>query len=157
MIEAINEEFSAQLIDIIQREHIEEINYTNPYQTKRLIVKTTANTTTLNAIDIAKNDEYYILQFSNEEEAKPAFEYYKNLSEVEHVEPDHIFKTTSTDTIYETWGAREMDISNYDQYLGHTVSDNNLKEVIIVVLDTGIDTDHEWFTNRIYPGGKNYS
>ncbi len=53
-----------------------------------------------------------------------------------------------------TWGANAMGIESYIDYLS---SLGNLNTVIIAVLDTGLDSNHEWFSGRIANGGKNFS
>ena len=54
---------------------------------------------------------------------------------------------------YETWGADAMGVPEYSEYLsdileaqGKSVSD--LPEVVVAVIDTGIETYHPWFKDR---------
>lgn len=53
---------------------------------------------------------------------------------------------------YKSWGAEKMGVPEYSQYLLDIVEADNgydeLEEIVVAVLDTGIDTDHPWFTNR---------
>ncbi len=147
----------------------------NPYQSKRLIVKSNNN---LNKMGATKNVEgykdFHIFEYSSEEACKNAYEYYNSLSSIDWVSVDKVYsindeakldvnnKTTSENNIfglndnfsYSTWGATPMGVENYSNYLSGLSS---LKETIIAVLDTGLDSDHEWFKNRVVLGGKNFS
>ena len=38
-----------------------------------------------------------------------------------------------------------------------TIGSANLPQLVVAVLDTGLDSDHSWFLNRIADGGANYS
>ena len=53
---------------------------------------------------------------------------------------------------YKTWGAEKMGVPEYSQYLLDIIEADNgydeLEEVVVAVLDTGIDTDHPWFEDR---------
>ena len=50
-----------------------------------------------------------------------------------------------------------MGVEQYSDYLLAQSALNPLPEVIVAVLDTGLDSDHPWFAGRIAEGGKNYS
>lgn len=71
---------------------------------------------------------------------------------VEHELPiaDEIYTTELNS--YKTWGAEKMGVDDYSQYLLDIVEADNgydkLEEIVVAVLDTGIDTDHPWFTDR---------
>lgn len=53
---------------------------------------------------------------------------------------------------YKTWGAEAMGVAEYSQYLLDIIEADNehdeLEEIVVAVLDTGIDTDNPWFTDR---------
>jgi len=67
------------------------------------------------------------------------------------------------------WGAQAADIGGYLDYLNDNKSLNTDKEVVVVVIDTGINTSHELFQDRLlkengkivgysyYGSGKTYS
>ncbi len=57
-------------------------------------------------------------------------------------------------TSYVTWGADVMGVAEYSNYLQNL---GTLNQVIVAVLDTGLDSDHEWFAGRVATGGKNFS
>lgn len=55
---------------------------------------------------------------------------------------------------YSSWGAEKMGVDKYTQYLKDLVNAKNneyteLPEVVVAVLDSGIDTDHPWFKDRL--------
>lgn len=53
------------------------------------------------------------------------------------------------------WGYEDCGFESYFNILSS--NENNLREVIVAVLDTGIDSDHSWFDGRIAVGGQNFS
>lgn len=141
------------------------INLNRIFQTKRLIIKSLYPINTLNAIGIADGyDNLYVLEFKTESDTLNAYEYYKNLEIVDHVLIDSIITVsdtttssiTSSTTAYKSWGGTHIGADAYTKYLksfGPT-----LREPIVAVLDTGIDTDHYWLDNRIISDhGKNFS
>lgn len=52
----------------------------------------------------------------------------------------------------ESWGYHSM---NLDSFLESIVNVDESNEVVVAVIDSGIDTDHEWFKGRIKTGGAN--
>ena len=153
------------------KETYDKIILTRPFSAKRLILKSPKQIDKQGAIKTASGyDNLHILQYKTESEAITAYEYYNTLNYVEWVEPDRLFTTQDIDEdktsvqglqdtySYTTWGADAMGVESYSQYLINTVGSANLNNIIIAVIDTGIDTDHEWFNNRIlYNLGKNFS
>ncbi|MCK9575153.1 MAG: leucine-rich repeat protein [Clostridia bacterium] len=147
-----------------------QLRLTRPYQTKRLIVKSNNKIDTQNAIaSVSGYNDLHILQYATEEDTINALEYYNTLNSVSWAEVDSIFVAQGYEEeqaqvnglndsfSYSSWGAEAMGVESYSDYLLNTVGNSNLNEVIIAVLDTGIDTDHEWFNGRIASGGQNYS
>ncbi len=139
----------------------------NPYQTKRLIIKSYSKLDSKGAIACAEGyDGLHIYQYATEDSTIEAYNYYKSLDDIILVELDSIVTTIDdevtltgvNDTFsYKTWGAEAMGVKNYSNYLINTVGKNNLPEIVVAVLDTGLDSDHTWFQNRIASGGKNFS
>lgn len=146
----------------------DSISLSRPYQSKRLIVKSTSPLDNYGAIKYVEGyNDIHIYQYSSEEKMLSAYDYYNSLSCVDYVEIDEIITTSSlsenTDTYgledsfsYKSWGADSMGVQDYSQYLLDNSSEN-LSEVIVAVLDTGLDSDHAWFQDRIADGGANYS
>ncbi len=61
---------------------------------------------------------------------------------------------TNNPISYNSWGAEKMGVDKYIQYLKDLIDAKNneyneLPEVVVAVLDTGIDTDHPWFKDRL--------
>jgi uncharacterized repeat protein (TIGR02543 family) len=145
------------------------VTLSNPFQTKRLIVKSAEeNIDTQGAIAVADGyDDLHIFQYETEKQAAEACEYYEALSYVVWAEPDLIYTTqdleeapAATNAVpsgYLSWGAANMDVPDYADYLSRVIGQSNLRDVVIAVLDTGIDSNHELFTGRIADGGKNFS
>ena len=140
-----------------------------PYQTKRLIIKSSTSLDKQGAIQYAEGyNGLHIFQYTTEEETINAYNYYNNLDYVEYVEVDSIITSTSIeeDTIvssvqdsfsYTSWGADSIGAKDYSNYLINNIGSNNLPELVVAVLDSGLDSDHAWFQNRISNGGTNYS
>lgn len=159
-LESEFENFSKDVVDLIRTYEQDEGDTDRPYHTKRLIVKTREEIDLKGAIDYVRGSSYYILQYETEADTENALFYYKSLSAIEYVEPDFIFETSSVDESsagYISWGAEAMGVGSYTDYLLSEVGEENLEEIIVAVLDTGIDTDHPWFVDRIADGGQNYS
>ena len=136
--------------------------YVSPtFNSKRLIVKSWKNIDPMGAIHkIEGFKNYHIFTYSTEEQAEIAYKYYLTLSEVEAVEPDSLvftFEDVSTvSSSYLSWGVSAMGIDDYLSKISSNIGFANLKDVVVAVLDTGIDTDHTMFKNRIAPNGKNF-
>ena len=146
----------------------DSINIVRPYLTKRLVVKTTHDIDYMGAVEVVTgyNDEI-VLQYASEEDARLAHMAYKENPDIEYIDIDFIVETadigfseiTTGNTYgYRSWGADAMGVGTYTKNLLDDLesSDKSLEENIVAVLDTGIDTDHSWFSGRIASGGKNY-
>ena len=142
----------------------ESINLYRPFASARLIV--TSNNTltdTFGAVAVVSGyKNLHILQYSTEQDAINAYENYLQDTTIISVEPDAIMRAEEVDTIattndvHYTWGASSIGVDEYSEYLVDTVGTNNLDDVVVAVLDTGIDTDHAFFANRIV-GGANFT
>lgn len=120
----------------------------------RLIVQGSLKDT-CNAIDVVSFNNLHILCYSSLQETMDAYAQLIKDSSLnvsfdeiqtieEYAEQDYDY------TSYTNWGAESIDIGGYRQYL----SDNNVtKEVVVVVLDTGINTSHPMFENRFLTDG----
>lgn len=120
------------------------------FSLKRLIVQGKL-TNTFGAIDRASYNNLHILCYETEQETQFAYEKLKELNDLdvvidkyesveEYAEKDYTY------TSYKNWGAESIDIGGYRELL----VDNNVKdEIVVVVLDTGINTSHSMFSNRL--------
>ena len=140
------------------------LTLTRPYITKRLLVYSSANLDDFGATQhIYGWDNLHIYQYSTEEQTRDAYEYFSSLDKVTSVEVDAIITPADyeeEDTVvtplglddnfsYTSWGASAMSVSTYSEYLKENVGVDNFPEIVVAVLDTGLDSDHIWFNNRI--------
>ncbi|MDE7214061.1 MAG: S8 family serine peptidase, partial [Anaeroplasmataceae bacterium] len=152
-------------VSINSNEEENSVTLSREFSTKRLIVKYEGNIDNCGAIASAEGfNGLHIFQYADEKSTASAYEYYKGLSYIEYVEIDEVVTveevetestTASTFSTYRSWGAEAMGVASYTNHILNTVS--TLPEIIVAVIDTGIDTDHEWFTNRIASGGKDFT
>jgi len=141
---------------------------TRQFATKRLIIKSdSVFQDCCGAVAIANFKNLYIVQYATEIDTSNAYEYYKTQPNIDvwvdemcwvedETEPSNNFATLGLgDSFsYETWGAEKMGVVDYSHYLNDLVENSNnnytkLPEIVVAVLDTGIDTDHPWFNGRM--------
>lgn len=142
---------------------------TRPYGLKRLIIF--SDSTDLNLCGAVAHVNYnhlHIHQYATETDTQAAYEYYQTCSAVQSVMPDtycwvenetvdsqnFINITTENTATYRSWGADKMGVPVFQKYLVDTVKAVNndvsdLPEIVVAVLDTGIDTNHALFANRL--------
>ena len=125
---------------------------------KRLIVTGGEVSNTYNAINsITGYEDYTILEYSTVEETKYAFNQISQNNDLivsaETVMYASDYSIVSTNNTHNSWGAGE-DYINVDPYLNY-ISENSTETVVVAVLDTGIDTDHSMFSNRLLRNGSN--
>ena len=145
------------------------IQLSRPYATKRIIVSSKTDVYSCGAIaSIEGYDNLHIFQYATEKATKHACEYFDTLQYINWYQIDSVVTVQGEEDnvevlglgdsfSYTSWGADAMGVGSYSEYLIDTVGESNLPEVIVAVLDTGIDTDHPWFENRIAGGGNNFS
>ncbi len=139
----------------------------NAFELKRLIVKSKNEIDNCGAIDcVSGYNDMYILQYGSVEDTVSAYKYYLSLDTIEYVEPDLVYKTQeseikevtpSEDLGVETevfvevkdkvdsWNTKEIGFDAIKSKLAET----KLVDVVVAVLDSGIDTDHEMFEGRL--------
>ncbi len=143
------EEFSAELCEMNRK-------YKNEPVGNRLIVKSKRDIAALNSVDIVEGyEDLHIVQFDNSESADEALEYYSDSKLVEYAEPD--IPMTACDFDYNShlsWGSDSIGI---DDYFGYLEDIDNLPEIVVGVIDTGIELDHDFLKDRIIQTGINYS
>ncbi|MBO5777691.1 MAG: S8 family serine peptidase [Clostridia bacterium] len=132
---------------------IVETDNSSQFNLKRLIVQGDIKDT-YGAQKKASYNSLHILSYATEMETAKAYEALtkdKSLS----VTIDSLVKTEGyADEEYDysdniNWGAEAMDIGGYRQFLTDNKSAWTDREVVVVVLDTGINTSHPMFEGRL--------
>lgn len=138
----------------------------NAFDLNRLIVKSKNKIDYCGAVEcVSGYRDLYILQYDSVEATISAYEYYLSLNSIEYVEPDLIQQTQ--EEIKEVISAEDIGLDNEDYVeivdkieswsskdigfddIKDKLSEIELQEVVVAVLDSGIDTDHEVFEGRI--------
>ena len=146
------------------------VTLSQPYQTQRLIVKSKYDIDPLDSVAIVEGyNDLHIVQFDNEESAKAAQEYYEKQNRVEYAEPDLVVSAAEYDEVETTaadddmginygnhlsWGSESIGVDDYIDYLP---SVNELPEIVVGILDSGIDYDHEFLKDRVIRSNYNIS
>lgn len=135
------------------------------FATQRLIVKSKKAIDYQGAIDcVSGYNDLYILQYDTVYATKLAYNHYLSCEYVEYVEPDIIMSTQDVlDTPVEIpeEDASEMDDIKAEaiEWLSEKIGFSDIKDelaekivddyILVAVLDSGVDTDHEYFENRL--------
>lgn len=149
-----------------------KLTITNEFQTARLIVKAAGSIPLYGAKSAAEGyNDLHILQYDTPAEAYAAYQNYTASPAVEYVQPSHritldpqectaseayteALVCDTADSVYNTWGARLIGTEDFiEQYLQNEV----LPEVVVAVIDTGINDKPALFQGRITEGGINIS
>ena len=138
------------------------------FSTARLIVKSSKKLDPLNALSVVKGyDDLWVLQFETVQDAKAAYEHYSEQSGIEYVEPDRPVSGAEVDYIpkqsagegedsgdestssYLSWGPEHIGID----VLNTAVTNKNypVADVVVGIVDTGVNPDHEFLIGRIQP------
>lgn len=147
----------------------EDIDTYSEFETCRLIVESEETPDKLNSIGIASGFmDYHIVQFANPYDTKTAFEYYSNQQDIISVCPDEIVILSDDETEVITvseqteaperlnsWGADSTGFYDLKDYL--IANDIPMEEVVVGVVDSGIDLEHEFFKGRLVKTGFNSS
>ena len=144
------------------------------FATQRLIVKSEKAIDYQGAIDcVSGYNNLYILQYNSVVETKRAYNYYLECDYIDYVEPD-IIMSAQDDIDVPDMDISEEEISDFDEvtadaieWLSDKIGFNDIKDelservnddyVLVAVLDSGVDTDHEFFENRLVESDYNGS
>ncbi|MDR2649811.1 MAG: S8 family serine peptidase [Clostridiales bacterium] len=132
----------------------EEAVLSRPFQFKRLIVKTEPWVDHINtyeaSVHLFNSDALHVLQYETEAMAREACLLYQDDPGIIYAEPDAIARAE-----YFSWGVEAMGAPEYQEWLAGTMPES-LTEVVVGVIDTGIDSDHPFLSGRISPNDYNY-
>lgn len=105
------------------------------------------------AKNVLTYNDYNILTFETEEKTKYAYE--QLIKDDDLIVSLASIVTTSSysySSYVNEWGAQALDLGYYNEYL----STNNCgKDVVVAVLDTGINTNHQMFEDRLLKDSNN--
>lgn len=131
------------------------------FKTARLIVKSKQKINILDAVSVVSGYEnLWVLQFKNPEDAAEAYKYYSTKSGIEFVEADKevsvtsssssaSFAQTSSESEYLSWGPAHIGFDRFKT----SIYENNLSltDVVVAVVDTGVDPNHPFLEGRVIP------
>ncbi len=139
----------------------EENETDGDFDSCRLIVKADRKPDELNSVGMASGfEDYYIIQFSSEYAAEKAYEYYKEQDYVTAVSSDDatveldaqvdvnsVQTMTETPTRLNSWGAESIGLYDVKDY----IANNNIstEEIVVAIVDGGVDLEHEFLQGRI--------
>ncbi len=131
------------------------------FETCRLIVKSKSNIDTLGAVSVINGyDNLWVLQFETLEETVEAFEYYSTRAGIEFVEADKpmILSTpvtlddspmVSDESEHLSWGPAHIGFDIFNSALKEYGIETT--ETVIAVVDTGVDANHPFLTDKVIP------
>ncbi len=125
----------------------------------RLIVKSSTNINTSDAVSVISGyKNLWVLQYDSEEKTRSAFEYYSSLPCVEYAEPDatvemYVASSETPENSRFSWGSEAI---GADDALS-VISDIDLPEIKVGIIDSGIDYNHEFLKERVIDEGYNFS
>ncbi len=131
------------------------------FQTARLIVRANDNFDDYGALEhISGFEDFHILQYESPEAAEFAYQELENSNKIESVHPDAILSnirksdisdsnqiSTDKSTILCDWSLDRTQSKRLQDYLSE--SNEKMEEVIVGVVDTGVDYNHEFLHERI--------
>lgn len=140
--------------DYVVLEQEDSYKIRNKYSLKRIIVNGEIEDTYNASVHISGYKDYNILCYDTIEQTKYAYQQYTAQEDLnvlldavattaeENVESEDYYDYSP----YLSWGAEAMDLEIYKEYL---YNDSITDEVVVAVLDTGINTAHEMLKDRI--------
>lgn len=128
-------------------EEKDRIVYVKPFQTKSLIVEADGRLPNVDATKIVKEDDTYILEFATEEDTKEAYEVLEDSKRVSSVTGENVYHTFALTEDHLSWGA---DYINSPHTISYAETMKDKEEVVVAIIDTGVDSDHPYLEGRIH-------
>ena len=109
---------------------------------------------------VSSGDGLYVIQFETAEDAQSAYDELQTRESVLSVEYDALIeaeraavgiKTSNVGQGHLSWGAKCIGADKYSEY----VKSHNRKNIIVAVVDTGVDSQHPFLSGRL-TGGYNF-
>lgn len=123
---------------------------------KRIIVKTASKINIYDAVDVTYGLGYAFVQFDNAESAEKALNQYNEQGlncDYDHMISLNDVSTTAITTSYNKWAYDAVEAQNAIDYF----SKSTYEDITVLVLDTGINYNHEEFKNRLIRTNINFS
>ena len=140
----------------------------DPYETARIIVESDSLSDFTGSLAYVHGCGRYVIQYASPEEARKAAERFRRLDSVEYAVPDAIVsidEIPAADAMplqdphsnsFRSWGfgADYIDAYAFNEWLLEQAGGdvNALPEVIVAVIDTGLETGLPYFSGRTVPG-----
>ena len=135
----------------------------DPYANARIIVKSAKALDYTGSIDYVNGyNDWHIIQYDSPEAAEKAANEYKKLDCVQYAAPDAIMSITQEPHInsFRSWGygPNHVGAFNYNEWLLEGgVSVDDLPEIIVGVIDTGISASHPFLSGRVLNIGYDFA
>lgn len=126
-----------------------KITVVNPYQAKRLIVRTKEGKTlknTYSALQVVSSGNLNVLQFETEAQTREAYEELVNDRNILCVNHDRVIKASA---LSQRQGANMI---QSDRYKKHLKDNGKTTNIVVAVIDTGVDASHPFLKSRVLKG-----
>lgn len=159
--------FSEEVSKFIKYHNSKNGNHTSDtgekdFSSARLIVSSNTKFDKYGAIDcIFGFNNIYILQYENSEKAAFAYTKYLENPDIIYVEPDRVIKLINSKILitpklilhnynsYHSWGFEYLNTAKAFDYILQNKTIDDLPQLVVGVIDDGIDADNQAFKDRI--------
>ena len=167
----INEllDFNSRLHDMtvrhtngIRLKYAKKIGEDDPFVSARIIVKSKKAPDFTGSIAHVDNHKgLWVIQYASPDEAREALRRFEKTERIEYAQPDRIMHAEMVphENNFKSWGfgTDYMKTYEYSEVQLENTDVSSLPEVIVAVIDTGIDFDHPFFENRILDTGYDFA
>ena len=137
---------------------------TDPYAAARVIVKSAGKVDYTGSLaHVSGHNDLHIIQYATPAEARKAVKAFRATKGIDYAEPDAIMHIEQQPhhNDFMSWGFGEDHIGTFafTEWLLQACGDDvdSLPEIVVGIVDTGIDSDHPYFADRLVPGGYNFA